>query len=95
MNKKITVYSASDYAGTSTDDYSFYYGYKSAVCSKCGTVGEYCDDCEMENDWRFTVRDVRHDSKLVMSKTSAELGQDKFDIWKNLIAGMAIWGSKS
>jgi len=78
-------YVSSDYAGLSGGNYSFYYGYESAlpVDSDC------CDEpCTCDSPWRFTVS---KGGVEVWSSTAEELGEESSECARVLMAGIGAW----
>jgi uncharacterized OB-fold protein len=89
MNKP-DFYHASDYAGLSFKNGSFYYGYEHTVCLECGKTNnpghEYCDVCEdADRDWCFVATLDGEEIVIPFSKLGAE---DMFDVVDCLMVGV-------
>jgi hypothetical protein len=85
-NPKIeeNIYCASDYAGFSAGEYSFYYGYEEEAIHPL-FANE--DDDDEKTTWAFTVR--KNDVEIYRRAIYADHVQ--FDCAKGLLAGIGYW----
>ena len=85
---KPDFYSASDYAGLTAKNASFYYGYEHSVCHVCGNKnkGEYCNDHpEADRDWCFVAN---FDGKEIVIPFRKLQRKDMFDVVDCLLTGI-------
>ena len=81
---KVYAYSASDYAGLETGNYSFYYGYEETYCPK--HKNKNCEDygCELR-EWAFVAK---CGDKEIMRIPASELWFEYKEIEEMLLLGI-------
>lgn len=78
------AFEASDYAGMTAGEYSFYYGYETAIDPEC-------EDDEDKTAWRFQVM---KNGEVVFDKTAEQLGLTGRSRWKCslvVLEGIGAW----
>lgn len=84
---KLNVYWASDYAGSSNDKYSFYYGYEHVFCPKHGYT-DYTphQHCQVEGiEWAFVAYE---DDRAIAQYKQTELWHEDENPLFMLLAGV-------
>ena len=89
--KGVSTYTASDYAGITFDDGSFYYGYEYSKCSECGAAGDCCEDHDADSIWYFRAEIHDGDKSQVTLIPHTDLLDDKFNVVSGLLAGIGRW----